>query len=121
MERRAVIISVNDTFRPRTGEEYVFRMIKTELLRLRYQAREFSNLIGRLKAGLNMGNFDVFSDSSHICFTRSYPFMNAIIVYHQPKAGMCCSDIEAFLSPYMRLGVSVLENERISPQATFYI
>lgn len=139
MESRHEIamISLNDTLMPRTGGEYVYKVMKEELLRQKYVVHEVSVPI-LLKDMIKHGDQQtrrkdlyrlllhfrcVFESllkrcqGRYLVITSSSPAFPVFghLVYHQPKAGMCYSVGREYLSTYEKLGFMIQENEKLSP------
>jgi len=131
------MISLNDTVMPRTGGEYVYKVMKEELLKQKYIVHEVSVPI-LLKDMMKQSDQQtrrtnlyrlllhfrcVFESLLKRCqdrymvITSSGPAFPVFghIVYHQPKAGMCYSVDREYLSTYEKLGFMIQENEKLSP------
>lgn len=131
MKRDIIIISVNDTVKPKTGGEYVFKTIKTGLIEQGYRVNEFSvpNILGKFSNSklCKVLKLPVYSYCSLLSVYKRY-YSSALIItsaspafpvfghitYHQPKAGINCPYMKAFADPYIKLAFKVLENEDVS-------
>jgi glycosyltransferase involved in cell wall biosynthesis len=132
-----MMISVNNTLKPRTGGEFVYKVMKDELLRQKYEVYDISVplllecLIGIKKSGKKFENFYrlilhlqcVLNSLVERCrghyliLTSSHPAFPVFghLVYHQPKAGTGYSINRQYLNLYWRIGWMVVENEKLSP------
>lgn len=130
------MISVNNTLQPKTGGDYVYKVMKDELLKRKYLVHEVSvpimlkNLIGsenpqnwkevyRLLLHLRcviQSFFERYLKKS-IVITSSFPVFPVFghLVYHQPKAGTGIRTLKGYVPLYWRIGWVVLENEWVSP------
>jgi len=135
--RKVIIISVNDTLNPKTGGEYVYKIMKDELLKKGYKVYEFSVpillecLIKKKDEDTRWKNLyrlllhirGVFESilkrfpNRHLVLTSSHPAFPVFghLVYHQPKAGMRCSIGKEYLNLYRKIGWIIVENEKLSP------
>jgi glycosyltransferase involved in cell wall biosynthesis len=134
MKRYVVIISVNNTVKPKTGGEYVFKVIKSGLIERGYSVHEFSvpELLRKCCGGYSklekVLRLSVHGYCSIISVYKRYYNVELVItsaspvfpvfgniVYHQPKASMNCPHTKAYVDLYIRFAFKVLENERMSP------
>lgn len=135
--REVVMISVNNTLTPRTGGEYVYKVMKEELLKQKYTVHEVSvpfllkHLMKQSDQQTRRENLYrlllhfrcVFESilkrcqSRYLVLTSSSPAFPVFghLVYHQPKTGMCYDVGRGYLSLYEKLGLMVHENEKLSP------
>lgn len=125
------MISLNDTDNPRTGGEYVYRVIRDTILLNGYLLEEHSlpKMVSRIRGktirklftpvvyiwliALSIWKHWVSGD---IVFTSSSPGFPLFgdLVYHQPKSSIKVSKKRG-LSVYERLAILVHENEVLSP------
>ena len=131
-----IMISVNDTIKPKTGGHYVYKVMKDELLKRKYPLREISVPL-MLKAITGSedpkGWREIYRLQLHIrCVFRSFferCLKNSVVitsshpafpvfghlVYHQPKAGTSIKELKGYITPYRRIGWAIVENEWVSP------
>lgn len=135
--REIMMISVNNTTKPRTGGEYVYKVIKEELLTRHFTVHEISvplllqHIIKETERQTSREMFYrllihfrcVFQSlmkrfgSRYLILTSSSPAFPVFghLVYHQPKTGVSCKMGREHLSLYEKSGFTMLENERLSP------
>ena len=135
--REIVMISVNNTLTPRTGGEYVYKVMKEELLKQRYILHEISvpllleHLIKPRSQQTRREDLYrlllhfrcVFESllkrcqSRYLVVTSSHPAFPVFghLVYHQPKSGTGYNIGIEYLSLYRKLGWIIVENEKLSP------
>lgn len=135
--REIVMISVNNTLTPRTGGEYVYKVMKEELLKQRYILHEISvpllleHLIKPRSQQTRRENLYrlllhfrcVFESllkrcqSRYLVLTSSHPAFPVFghLVYHQPKSGTGYNIGREYLSLYRKVGWIIVENEKLSP------
>jgi glycosyltransferase involved in cell wall biosynthesis len=133
---KIVIISVNDTRNPKTGGEYVYKVMKDELIRNNYVIKEVSVpfVLERFfgKRRVKQRSEDAFriilhmkcvidsliyrNNSQYIVITSSHPAFPVFghLVYHQPKAGIGAIDLSD-INIYRKIGWKIVENDRLSP------
>lgn len=136
-KRKIALISVNNTLEPKTGGEFVYKVIKDELLRQKYIIDEISVpvLLKRLSTLTHhrekmenlyrlmlhfkcvLHSLLLLSRNNHIMITSSHPAFPVFghLVYHQPKAGTGYKINREYLNLYWKLGWMVVENEILSP------
>ncbi|MEM1582931.1 MAG: glycosyltransferase [Candidatus Bathyarchaeia archaeon] len=133
---RVLMISVNDTQSPRTGGEYVYKVIKDELLRRNYTLHEISvpiilkcllkrksstqkEKIYRILLHLECIIYSFFKRYSNcgIIITSAHPAFPVFghLVYHQPKSGIKVEVIKRYIEPYWRIGWIIVEKGKLSP------
>jgi len=130
-----LMISVNDTLKPRTGGEYVYRVIKDALIEAGYRVYELSvpimlakitgskqirtDVILRIMAHMRCMLKSLWERHTNrfLIITSSSPLFPVAghLVYHQPKAGMQLKNLRPYMRLYERVGFAVLENEWLSP------
>lgn len=137
LHREVVMISVNNTLTPRTGGEYVYKVMKEELLKRKYTVHEVSVpfLLERLikQSNQQTRQEDLYrlllhfrctlesllkrTQRRNIVITSSHPAFPVFghLVYHQPKTGTGDSIGREYLSLYRKLGWIIVENEKLSP------
>ena len=135
--REVIMISVTDTLAPRTGGEYVYKVMKEEMLMQKYRVREVSVpfLLKRLMKHSNLRTeFEDFyriilhfrcvfesllrrCQRRYLVITSSSPAFPVFghLVYHQPKAGICCRIGREYLSLYEKIALTFHEKEILSP------
>jgi glycosyltransferase involved in cell wall biosynthesis len=135
--REVALISVNNTSHPRTGGEYVYSVMKNELINQHYVVHETSvpllleRLIKSDSQQTKKENFYqmvlyfrcVFESilkrykGRNIVLTSSHPAFPVFghLVYHQPKTGTHQDIGEESLNVYQKLGWIMIENEKLSP------
>ncbi|MEM2507102.1 MAG: glycosyltransferase [Nitrososphaeria archaeon] len=132
---RVVMITVNDTQNPKTGGEYVYKVIKDELIRHKYLFREVSVPI-LLKSVLKKDKGKIREDlyrmalhflcipyslferlGSNVVITSSHPAFPVFghLVYHQPKTGTGAQVGKEYISILRRVGWWFVEKEWLSP------
>jgi len=133
-------IVVNDTVKPRTGGDYVYSVMKRELIRQGYEVNEQSipltvgflqrahksEWIGRapfsspeLLAYIScyLSSLVKFNRHSHVVITSSCPTFPVFghLTYHQPKAGIFARSFTENDSIRRIIGYRIEENESLSP------
>jgi glycosyltransferase involved in cell wall biosynthesis len=130
------MISVNDTVSPKTGGEYVYRVMKEELLRQGRTVYEISVPLllrkleperGRVKieetyrlllhARCVLESFWKRLQNRFLVITSSSPVFPVFghLVYHQPKTSTCTEKGKEYLSIHQKIGMILHENEKLSP------
>jgi glycosyltransferase involved in cell wall biosynthesis len=137
-------VIINDTRSPRTGGDYVYVVMKNELIRHGYKISEISipllidymrtrdstSWIGHtfLSAAEIMANFWCYMSSlkrfirgSHIIVTSSCPIFPVFghVTYHQPKAGILTDFSKESDGIGKKIAYKVQENEMFSPMWLF--
>ncbi len=132
-----VMVTVNNTVNPRTGGEYVYKVMKDELSKRSYPLHEISVplMLEHLVSPsiLPTREEDVFrlflhflcvfqsllkrSNRRYLVITSAHPVFPVFghLVYHQPKAGTGGRLGREYLSLHRRLGWDIVENEKLSP------
>jgi len=143
MSNAADFVTINDTRRPRTGGDYVYTVMKRELLRQGYRVSEVSvpALTNRMKAreptnrrqhtymlsAETMAHFLCYLSSlrrfmlgSRLLITSSCPTFPVFghLTYHQPKAPFAQFSTKTD-STKRRIAYKVQENEKLSPSWFF--
>jgi len=133
-------IIVNDTVKPRTGGDYVYSVMKRELISQGYEVNELSipltvgflrrahksEWIGRapfssaeLLAYIScyLSSLEKFKQRSRVVITSSCPTFPVLghLTYHQPKAGILVRSINESDSLRRIVGYRIEENEKLSP------
>ena len=133
-------IVVNDTVKPRTGGDYVYSVMKKELIRQGYDVNEVSipmmvSFLGRNYGSEWIGHTSLsspemlayvlcyllslkkFKQRLHVVITSSCPTFPVLghLTYHQPKAGIFARSINESDSMRRVVGYRIEENERLSP------
>jgi len=139
MRNEVDFVIINDTRRPKTGGDYVYTVMKSELIRQGYKvfevsvpllidymkARDSTDWIGRtslLSAELlayfrcYMSSLKKFMWGSRLMITSSCPTFPVFghLTYHQPKAPFTYFSKESDSIRRM-MGYKIQENERFSP------
>jgi len=135
LKNNILMISVNNTLNPKTGGEYVYKVIKSALAEARYRVYELSVPLMLMKvAGKEKKRAEVILRAmAHVkCMFKSFweRYINRFLiitsssplfpvaghlVYHQPKAGMQIKNLRPYMTFYERMGFTILENEWLSP------
>jgi len=133
-------VIINNTRRPRTGGDYVYTVMKNELIRQGYKVFEVSVplLVDYLKARDStnrirrtsmvsaeilayflcyLSSFKQFVHGSRLMITSSCPTFPVFghLTYHQPKAGMFTHFRKESDSMKRKIGYKIEENETLSP------
>jgi glycosyltransferase involved in cell wall biosynthesis len=133
-------IVVNDTAKPRTGGDYVYSVMKRELISQGYEVDETSipqtvgflqrahksEWIGRMPFSpaelfayilCYLSSLEKFKRHSHVVITSSCPTFPVLghLTYHQPKAGILARYFTENDSMRRIIGYRIEENEKLSP------
>jgi glycosyltransferase involved in cell wall biosynthesis len=140
MQEEVNFIIVNDTRRPRTGGDYVYSVMKDELIKQGYRVNEWSipilvNAIRRSSASSWIGqtylsphellayarcyltSLKKYRKCASLVITSSCPTFPVLghMTYHQPKAGIFARSIKESGSIRRMIGYKIEENEKFSP------
>lgn len=140
MHNEVDFVIINNTRRPGTGGDYVYSVMRNELIRQGYRvfevsvpllidymkARDPTNWIGRtsmvsaeILAYLlcYLSSFKKFVYGSRLMITSSCPTFPVFghLTYHQPKAGMFTQFRKESDSMKRKIGYKIEENETLSP------
>lgn len=140
MHNEVDFVIINNTRRPGTGGDYVYSVMRNELIRQGYRvfevsvpllidymkARDPTNWIGRtsmvsaeILAYLlcYLSSFKKFACGSRLMITSSCPTFPVFghLTYHQPKAGMFTQFRKESDSIKRKIGYKIEENETLSP------
>jgi glycosyltransferase involved in cell wall biosynthesis len=134
------LVIMNDTKKPRTGGDYVYAVMKNELIKQGYKifevsipllidyikARKFSNRISHLsslptemlvRSLCYLSSLEKFMHGSRLMITSSCPAFPVFghMTYHQPKAGIFTHFSKESDSAEIMIGRKIEENEILSP------
>lgn len=140
MTNKVDFIVVNDTVKPRTGGDYVYSVMKNELVSQGYEVNEISipqtvgflrrahksEWIGRAPFSFPellayilcyLSSLEKFKRHSHVVITSSCPTFPVLghLTYHQPKAGIFTRSFTESDSMRRIIGYRIEENEKLSP------
>ncbi|MFB3889931.1 MAG: glycosyltransferase family 4 protein [Candidatus Bathyarchaeia archaeon] len=140
MRNKVDFVIVNDTAKPKTGGDYVYYVMKNELVSQGYEVNEISvpqavdflrrahrpDWIGRAAFSFSelsaymlcyLSSIEKFKSHSRVVITSSCPTFPVLghLTYHQPKAGIFARSFNESGSLKRVIGYRVEENEKLSP------